>query len=61
MFNCFKRNKITPQQAKPGDIIHIWENGQLIQSVTVGHPESIIYHVVSPLQNPLKDNILQEI
>lgn len=60
MFNCFKSKKsasIAPNILKPGDIIHVWENKKHIKSVTIGEPESIKYHVVSPLQlKKIKDN-----
>lgn len=60
MFNCLKSKKsasIAPNTLKSGDIIHVWENGKPIKSVTIGEPESIKYHVVTPLQSKKnKDN-----
>lgn len=67
MFNCLKSKKsasIAPIQHifKPGDIIHVWENKNPIKSVTIGEPESIKYHVVSPLQSKKnKDNFFPKL
>ena len=67
MFNCLKSKNspsIAPIQhiLKPGDIIHVWENKKPIKSVTIGEPESIKYHVVSPLQSKKnKDNFLPKL